>query len=137
MALLREAHALAPTHVQARASEHTPRPRAQLTATAQVAETLGGVLAETGASQEAVAVLRAAVALSPDAGFEKYMYLGQLLSGAEGIEHLRRGVALLDEAAAAGCALPLPRRAHAASAAATRADALSPPQGARPRRWRS
>ena len=58
-------------------------------------------------------MLREAVSLSPNAGFEKYMYLGQLLSGAEGIEHLRHGVALLDEAAAAGCALPS-RAAHAA-----------------------
>jgi len=126
LALLREAHALAPTHVQARVVTRSPLPRAWLTATPQVAETLGGVLAETGEAEEAVAVLRTAVALSPNAGFEKYMYLGQLLSGAEGIAHLRHGVALLNEAAAAGCAaahsaphkatrLPIPALTHATS----------------------
>ena len=90
------------------------------------------MLAETGDAQEAIAVLRTAVALSPDAGFEKYMYLGQLLAGAEGIAHLRQGVALLSEAAAAGCA-PL-RTAHAPR---SRADGRAPDAGTRPARWRS
>ena len=137
LALLREAHALAPTHLQARASGVAPCARAQLTDAAQVAETLGGVLAETGDAAAAVSMLRTAVALSPNTGFEKYMYLGQLLSGAEGIQHLRHGVALLDEAAAAGCACASPRRAHARPAAATRADARATLAGGRRRRWRS
>ena len=137
LALLREAHALAPTHLEARASSVARRPCAPLTARAQVAETLGGVLAETGDAEAAVAVLRTAVALSPNTGFEKYMYLGQLLSGAEGIQHLRHGVALLDEAAAAGCAFAPKRSAHPQPAAATRADARNAAAGARLARWRS
>ena len=137
LALLREAHALAPTHLEARTSGIARWARAQLTASAQVAETLGGVLAETGDAEAAVAMLRTAVALSPNTGFEKYMYLGQLLSGAEGIQHLRQGVALLDEAAAAGCAFAPPRSAHAQPAAAGRADARDASAGARLARWRS
>jgi len=38
----------------------------------------GSLLAEVGRVEEAVAVLRGAVELAPDSGFEKYMYLGQV-----------------------------------------------------------
>ena len=137
LALLREAHALAPTHLEARTSGIARWARAQLTASAQVAETLGGVLAETGDAEAAVAMLRTAVALSPNTGFEKYMYLGQLLSGAEGIQHLRQGVALLDEAAAAGCAFASPRSAHAQPGSASCAYARAVHADARLARWRS
>lgn len=35
--------------------------------------------------------------LSPDAGFEKYMYLGQLLEGEAALEATQRGVELLQQ----------------------------------------
>lgn len=44
-------------------------------------------------------VLQQAVALSPDHGFEKYMYLGQLLDGGEAIQAASRGVDVLSAAA--------------------------------------
>eukprot|EP00898_Chlorokybus_atmophyticus_P005602 jgi/Chlat1/6042/Chrsp4S06330 len=59
---------------------------------ATVADTLGALLAETGDAQEAVQVLQVAVSLQPDEGFEKYMYLGQLLNGQGAEECVRKGI---------------------------------------------
>ena len=44
-----------------------------------MADTFGCALAEAGMLDEAVTVLQRAVQLSPSVGFEKYMYLGQML----------------------------------------------------------
>jgi hypothetical protein len=41
--------------------------------------------------------LQKAVALSPDIGFEKYMYLGQLLQGEEAVAATQKGVELLQQ----------------------------------------
>lgn len=41
--------------------------------------------------------LQRAVQLSPDAGFEKFMYLGQLLEGAEALAATQRGVEVLQQ----------------------------------------
>ena len=61
----------------------------------------GALLAETGELEGAAAALRAAVAAgggaARDDGFEKYMYLAQVLdSGAEAKECLEAGVAILE-----------------------------------------
>ena len=88
-------------------------------------DALGALLAEVGPEEEAVQVLQRAVELSPDRGHEKFMcgatsvhglilppcrdsrrivdleasflhrYLGQLLDGDEGLQHLQRGVHIL------------------------------------------
>lgn len=57
----------------------------------------GALLAELGRVDEAVQELQKAVALSPDTGFEKYMYLGQLLQGEEAVAATQKGVELLQE----------------------------------------
>lgn len=41
--------------------------------------------------------LQRAVLLSPDVGFEKYMYLGQLLEGEEALAATQKGVELLQQ----------------------------------------
>lgn len=41
--------------------------------------------------------LQRAVQLSPDTGFEKYMYLGQLLQGEEALTATQKGVELLQQ----------------------------------------
>jgi hypothetical protein len=41
--------------------------------------------------------LQRAVQLSPDTGFEKYMYLGQLLEGEEALAATQNGVELLQQ----------------------------------------
>lgn len=66
-----------------------------------LADEIGAALAEVGPPAAAVEALERAIALRPDAGHEKYMYLGQVLGGEAGLAALRRGVALL-EADAAG-----------------------------------
>lgn len=59
-------------------------------------EGYGSFLAETGQRDEAVAVLQRAVAAQPDEGFEKYMYLGQLIEDpAEAEASVRKGVSIL------------------------------------------
>ncbi|PNH10263.1 hypothetical protein TSOC_003022 [Tetrabaena socialis] len=59
-------------------------------------DALGALLAEVGPEEEAVQVLRQAVSLSPDAGYEKYLYLGQLMeTAAEAVAATRKGVQLL------------------------------------------
>lgn len=104
LSLLREAHSRAPTHAKARLAAALPASLPLMRARpAQAAETLGSALAEFGDPEEAVCALLSAVSLSPEDGFEKHMYLGQLLAGADGIAHYRRGVELLEEAASKRC----------------------------------
>ncbi|KAG1672225.1 hypothetical protein FOA52_002926 [Chlamydomonas sp. UWO 241] len=61
-------------------------------------EAYGSLLAEMGDCEQATVVLQRCVALSPDAGHEKYMYLGQLMDGAEALTMARKGVELLQVA---------------------------------------
>lgn len=46
--------------------------------------------------------LQRAVQLSPESGFEKYMYLGQLLEGEEALAATQKGVELLQQVGEAG-----------------------------------
>eukprot|EP00798_Chlamydomonas_sp_ICE-L_P014213 gene14213-20183_t len=75
----------------------------------EVLEAYGSLLAEIGDEKEAVASLQSAVQLCPDAGHEKYMYLGQLVEpGEEAAGYISKGIALLqkqvDEATSATAA---------------------------------
>ncbi|PRW32682.1 UPF0661 TPR repeat-containing -like [Chlorella sorokiniana] len=59
-------------------------------------EGYGSFLAETGQREEAVVVLQRAAAAQPDEGFEKFMYLGQLVEDpAEAESNVRKGVSIL------------------------------------------
>ncbi|KAG2454618.1 hypothetical protein HYH02_000459 [Chlamydomonas schloesseri] len=59
-------------------------------------DALGALLAEVGPEEEAVEVLKQAVLLSPDVGYEKYLYLGQLLESPEdALAATRKGVQVL------------------------------------------
>ncbi|GFR51970.1 hypothetical protein Agub_g14496, partial [Astrephomene gubernaculifera] len=73
-------------------------------------DAFGALLAEVGPAEEAIQVLRRAVALSPDAGFEKYLYLGQLLEEEpdQALEATRRGVGVLQAQHAAAVAASSP-----------------------------
>lgn len=46
-----------------------------------------------------------AVTLSPDQGHSKYLYLGQLTSGAEAIAHLTKGIEILRQQQEGACQL--------------------------------
>lgn len=70
---------------------------------AELVDAYGALLAEIGPPHEALLVLQKAVELSPESGFEKYMYLGQLTEAEEGVAHLRKGVALLRAGGSAMC----------------------------------
>ena len=61
----------------------------------QIAEAYGSLLAEMGEEDQAIAVLRKVVSMSPDEGHEKYMYLGQLLEGEEAVAMTRKGIEVL------------------------------------------
>ena len=60
-----------------------------------VLQTYGTVLAEVGSNAKAVEVFQRAVALAPNEGHEKYMYLSQLLEGPEAIRFSRAGIDIL------------------------------------------
>ena len=63
----------------------------------------GTALAEFGHPDDAVKVLKRAAQLSPDLGYEKFMYLGQLLDDGEAAATCtRRGLALIEYQAAHG-----------------------------------
>lgn len=62
----------------------------------QMTEAYGSLLADTGAGEAAIPVLRQAIALAPSSGHAKYMYLGQLLDDPqESLLMTRKGVDLL------------------------------------------
>ncbi|OUS49623.1 hypothetical protein BE221DRAFT_143570 [Ostreococcus tauri] len=70
---------------------------------AAIAEALGLALAEFGGQEEAVAALKRAAMLSPTAGYEKFMYLGQLLDDGEAATTCtRQGLAILEAQASQG-----------------------------------
>lgn len=77
-------------------ADGTDRTRALLHNETQIADALGSLLAEMGENEKATEVLRKAVQLSPDHGFEKYLYLGQMLVGNESLECMRKGIDLLE-----------------------------------------
>ncbi|KAI3423950.1 hypothetical protein D9Q98_009784 [Chlorella vulgaris] len=58
-------------------------------------EGYGSFLAEVGPHTEALAVLQKAAQLQPDEGFEKFMYLGQLLEGQQAEQAVRKGITIL------------------------------------------
>ena len=60
-------------------------------------EAYGSLLAEMGEEEQAIAMLKKAIELSPEAGHEKYMYLGQLLEGGEALAMTRKGIDLLQQ----------------------------------------
>lgn len=62
----------------------------------EIHDAYGSLLAECGRAEEAVAVLRQSVVISPDAGHEKYLYLGQLLAGQEAVNAVSKGVEILE-----------------------------------------
>jgi len=72
-------------------------------ANADAAEAYGMALAEFGDPADAIAALKRAAQLRPDAGYEKFMYLGQLLDdGAAAATCTRQGLALIEFQAAHG-----------------------------------
>eukprot|EP00958_Prasinococcus_capsulatus_P016447 scaffold1811_cov411-Prasinococcus_capsulatus_cf.AAC.11 len=63
----------------------------------EVLDAYGALLAETGDLEGAEAVLRRAIEIMPQVGWEKYMCLGQILPGTEGVAMVRQGVKMLFE----------------------------------------
>ncbi|GAX77182.1 hypothetical protein CEUSTIGMA_g4628.t1 [Chlamydomonas eustigma] len=63
----------------------------------EIVEAYGSLLAELGEQEQAVLVLQKVVSLSPELGHEKYLYLGQLVEGDEGLAYTRKGVELLQQ----------------------------------------
>ncbi|GIL67164.1 hypothetical protein Vafri_20615 [Volvox africanus] len=59
-------------------------------------DALGALLAEIGPEDEAIEVLKKSASLSPDLGYEKYLYLGQLLEDPnQAVAAIRKGVQVL------------------------------------------
>ncbi|XP_070532658.1 uncharacterized protein [Ptychodera flava] len=61
----------------------------------QALETAGTVYIELGDAESALKYFNRAVTLSPNNGFSKYMYLGQLNEGKQAIECFQKGVELM------------------------------------------
>lgn len=62
---------------------------------AEILNAYGALLAEHGPTGTAVEVLNQAAAVEPDIGHAKFMYLGQLLDGADSVANFERGIAVL------------------------------------------
>ena len=60
-----------------------------------LAQNYGTVLAEVGRVDEAIEVLKKAIAVEPDTGHEKFMYLSQLTDGEVSIGYSRAGIEIL------------------------------------------
>ncbi|XP_059828235.1 uncharacterized protein si:dkey-12j5.1 isoform X1 [Hypanus sabinus] len=56
---------------------------------------MGNIFAELGNSEKAKEAFQKAVALSPDEGYSKYMYLGQIHCGQEAVQYFKKGIELL------------------------------------------
>lgn len=61
----------------------------------QALDLLGHICSELGDVQKAKGAFLRAVELSPDAGHSKYMYLGQIHTGQEAVDHYTRGIQVL------------------------------------------
>lgn len=61
----------------------------------QVLDMLGHIYSELGDTQKAKEAFLHAVALSPDVGHSKYMYLGQIHTGQEAVDYYTRGIHVL------------------------------------------
>lgn len=65
----------------------------------ELLDAYGSFLAEVGPREEAITVLKHACELEPDTGFEKYMYLGQILDQEDNADEaqasLRKGIHIL------------------------------------------
>uniref|UniRef100_A0A3Q0S6S2 Si:dkey-12j5.1 n=1 Tax=Amphilophus citrinellus TaxID=61819 RepID=A0A3Q0S6S2_AMPCI len=61
----------------------------------QVLDMLGHIYSELGDTQKAKEAFLHAVALSPDVGHGKYMYLGQIHTGQEAVDYYTRGIHVL------------------------------------------
>ena len=64
----------------------------------ELLDAYGSLLAELGDAEEAEEVLSRSIALAPEAGHEKYLYLGQMLDGPEALSSISKGVQLLQKA---------------------------------------
>ncbi|XP_073341263.1 uncharacterized protein [Pagrus major] len=81
----------------------------------QALDMLGHICSELGNTQKAKEAFLRAVALSPDEGHSKYMYLGQIHTGQEAVDYYTKGIQVLLSAldkqaqttAEAGAAAPL------------------------------
>lgn len=62
----------------------------------QILESYGGYLADAGQIEKAIEALKQAVLKRPDAGYQKYMCLGQLLPEKQAYGAYKRGVEILE-----------------------------------------
>lgn len=62
----------------------------------ELLDAFGSLCAEMGENDKAMEAFQKSVRLAPDVGFEKYLYLGQMLVGDESFEHMRKGIDILE-----------------------------------------
>mmetsp|Transcript_33690 Transcript_33690/g.95305 ORF Transcript_33690/g.95305 Transcript_33690/m.95305 type:complete len:371 (+) Transcript_33690:356-1468(+) len=62
----------------------------------EVCDTYGCLLAECGQAEKAAEVLRHSIAISPDEGHEKYLYLGQLLESEGALQSVAKGIDIIE-----------------------------------------
>ncbi|KAL0027944.1 hypothetical protein WJX79_005156 [Trebouxia sp. C0005] len=60
-----------------------------------ILDAYGAFLAEAGPQRDGITILQEAVRQQPNEGFEKYMYLGQLLDGEDAVASIRKGIQIL------------------------------------------
>ncbi|XP_071820950.1 uncharacterized protein [Apostichopus japonicus] len=60
-------------------------------------ELYGDILAEEGEIEKAMECFNKAIEIEPNAGFAKYMYLGQLSEGLEAVKQYEKGVHIMEE----------------------------------------